>query len=67
MLKPTPDWETLSNLFINKLDDVADELNLKAENGEDPAFAVTDAITDLEKFIITITQDPSQFTMRDVS
>lgn len=67
MQKLTPNWEQLSQLLVIKLDDIADELQLKLELGEDPALAVQDTIADMKLFVGAIEDDPGQFTMRDVS
>lgn len=67
MQRLTPNWEDLSALLVVKLDEIADELNLKIELGEDPALAVQEALADMKLFIGAIEDDPGQFTMRDVS
>lgn len=67
MQKLTPNWKELSSLLVIKLDEIADELDLKMDLGEDPALAVQETIADMKLFIGAIEDDPGQFTMRDVS
>lgn len=67
MQKLTPNWEEVSNILVFKLDEIADELDLKVELGEDPANAVMEAVADLKLFIGAIEEDPGQFSDVDVA
>jgi hypothetical protein len=67
MRKLTPDWEQISNILIYKLDEIADSIEWKIENDEQPIIAVNDAVDELKLFIGAIEDDPGQFSMRDVS
>jgi hypothetical protein len=67
MRKLTPDWEQISNILIYKLDEIADSIEWKIENDEEPIIAVNDAVDELKLFIGAIEDDPGQFSMRDVS
>lgn len=67
MQKLTPNWDEVYRILVYKLDDIADGIEWKVENGDDPATAVQDAIDDLKLFIGAIEDDPGQFSMRDVS
>lgn len=67
MQRLTANWEEVSNILVFKLDEIADEIDWKLENGEEPSVAVLDAVADLKLFIGAIEDDPGQFSMRDVS
>lgn len=67
MRKITPNWEEIANTLTYKLDEIADSIDWNIEAGEDPATAVQNALDDLKLYIGAIEDDPSQFSMRDVS
>lgn len=67
MQKLTPDWAVVARQLINTLDEIADDLDFKLSDEEDPATAVDEALTDLDLFLGAIKDDPGQFSMRDVS
>jgi hypothetical protein len=63
----SPNWELVSNILVFKLDEIADDIELKIELGEAPVVAVNDAVEELKLFLGAIEDDPSQFSMQDVS